>query len=177
MQYRLGPLVWTALLLSWVSPAGATSFTHTLAEFTGSPAAPGSSFPLSAAEVGTFSILLPSGQDIVSATLSGRFGNASAVTSAPVQLLAEGIAVAECLEGLACSVFGASGSQDWSFTFDAGDFDVFADGLLTLSFVQTSFLQVQLGETTLTIQTVPEPATWLLFACGALALSLRRVRG
>ena len=124
----------------------------------------------SACAVGTFAIALPAGETIASAALAGTFGNSSATSSAPVQVFLDGALVATCRDVDPC--FDSQVPVAWSFDLAPADFALLADGSAALSALRTGGQVVRLGETTLTVTTVPEPSSALLLGLGLTALAL-----
>ena len=113
------------------------------------------------------------GEVILSATVSGSFGNSQSTTSATTPVIVDGIQVAFCDDGS----FGGpnTGCQgfSWSFPFASANFSLLADGsaLLTGDFI-TGLGAVRLGPTTLSITTgvIPEPSAAALLGLGLLGL-------
>jgi hypothetical protein len=152
-----------ALALLPGRPAQALTLVASVEEFDGS-------CQPSACVVGTFAIALPPGEAIASAALAGTFGNSSATSSAPVQVFLDGLLVATCRDVDPC--FDSLVPVAWSFDLDPADFDLLADGSATLGALRTGGQLVRLGETTLTVTTVPEPSSALLLGLGLAALAL-----
>ena len=125
-----------------------------------------------ACQVGIFAFQIPAGQTVVGATLDGSFGNANSANTAPVQVRFDNVLVAECQTDQSCTTSDVP--LPWSYTFDAHELALLADGSGTLTALQQGGAMVRLGETTLRIQTVPEPSSVLLVAVGLLALAATR---
>ncbi len=134
--------------------AHAATFTQTLPEysFDGAP-----TFPNPSNIVGTFSFSLPSDEKITAAVLEGTFGNSEFPSSAGVDLYLDNLLVAQCIEFEQC--WSGPGPVTWRFTFDESHFSQLEDGMAVLSAAQTSEFITRLGETTLTIETTPQPST------------------
>lgn len=164
--------------------AEATTITTTIPEFNGIYHAGGDPYPLPAVPVGTFSYTIPPGERVVSATLSGTFGNSSIPNSAAVQVLADGLQVAECLYQDTC--WTSPSPTAWDFIIPSSDLTKLQDGSLVLTAVQTSEYTIRLGEAVLTITTraaaVPTMNEWgmiilaILMAASALWVMHRRKR-
>ncbi|MGB3532340.1 MAG: hypothetical protein WBA13_02365 [Microcoleaceae cyanobacterium] len=145
--------------------AQAATLTITLPEynFDGSPV-----FPNPQNQVGTFFYTLPSDEKIVSATIEGTFGNSILDSSAGVDVYLDNLRVAQCFEFDLC--WSGPGRVSWGFTFDESDFSLLEDGMAMLTASQTSEFVARLGETTLTIQTAPDPPTSIPEATTTLGL-------
>ena len=164
---------------------GATSLELTIPEFVGTPHFSG--FPLPAVTIGNFSYNLPQGEEIISATISGTFGNSQFQSSAGVNLYLDALLVGQCKFAQPCWL-NLSGLIEWSHTFSGSEFLLLEDEAAVLTAIQTSLATIGLGETILKIETepvaiitpipptqvpsIPEPSTWLLFGTGMGILSL-----
>lgn len=133
--------------------------TSTLPEynFDGSPP-----FPAPQNLVGIFSYTIASNETIVSAVISGTFGNSLFTSSAGVDVYLDNLLVAQCFEFDQC--WEGPGPVNWSFTFDSSNFSLLEDGEAILTAAQTSEFVSRLGVTTLTIETItksdpPQPPT------------------
>ena len=145
-------------------PASAATITDTLPEFDFDGEPP---FPTEERTVGIFTYAVPLHESIVSASVSGTFGNSTVSSSAPFEMFVDGVFLGECLITSPCYQKGLV-----DFSFDAPNLSDLMDGSLTLSIVQTDQYFIRLGETTLTIETTPTPipaAAWL-FGSGLLGL-------
>jgi len=121
--------------------------------------------------VGTFSYDL-TGLTIVSASISGNWGNSLNSTTAHNELWLDGLQVADTHD---YSPDPTSNSYvPWSYDFDVSEFSVLADGVAEFHTIQTSEYVVRLGETTLMIEAIPEPVTVCLLGLGGLVLRRRK---
>jgi hypothetical protein len=104
------------------------------------------------------------GQIVTSATISGSWGLDPSTSTADNTLFLDGH---EIVSASATSNSGAWGPYDFIYLTDLDD------GVANLYTQQTWIGMVNLGETTLTIETapVPEPCTMLLVAGGLLGLA------
>jgi hypothetical protein len=158
----LGAASVLALLLLKAAGASGATIEAILPEFSGEC----SPTPCS---VGTFQFTIPDGEQISAALLEGTFGNSGAMSSAPVDLRLDGVLVAQCMDAQPCTMSDVA--VPWSHGFSLHELAVLADGMATLGAEQLGGLMVRLGETTLTITTVPEPSSGLLVALGLLTLA------
>lgn len=145
-------------------PASAVTITDTLPEFSFNGEPP---FPTAEQIVGIFTYAVPTHESIVSASVSGTFGNSTNSSSAPLDMFVDGVFLGECLMTSPCYHGGLD-----DFSFDVTNLSDLMDGSLTLSIVQTDQYFTRLGMTTLTIETTPTPipaAAWL-FGSGLLGL-------
>ena len=155
--------------------ASATVVTSTLGEFNFDGADDGSS---PAQTVGIFSFLLPLGESILSATVSGTFGNSTVYSTAAVDLFGDGAFLGECVFNDVCWT-GAQGLTPYSFAVT--NLADLLDGLFEFAIQQDGPYYTRLGEATLTINTgptaVPLPAGLPLLLAGLGGLALLRRRG
>jgi len=79
----------------------AATITATLPEFNG-PFNPTGPYPGAPLNVGTFTFVIPVGQQITSATLTGTFGNSQFSNTAGVDLRGAGILFGSCVALAAC---------------------------------------------------------------------------
>jgi hypothetical protein len=110
----------------------ASTITVTLPEFDGSYYND-VDYPLAAVEVGTFNYLLPAGEDIVSATLEGTWGNSNSGSTAHNKLYLDGVQVANTYDASPNPYYN---TVPWSYSFS--DFSLLEDGSATLEAVQWS---------------------------------------
>lgn len=156
-----------SLLAAGVSQAATNTTTVTL------PAYTGAGVNNKTETVGTFLFNLPAGESIVSAVLSGFWGNSGQYTTAGQLVYADGLQVASCASGDTCWA-AKSSPMAWSYTFTANQFSALLDGQLTLTDKQIACCQIRLGATTLTIETapaVPEPETYAMMLVGLAAVA------
>jgi hypothetical protein len=157
-------IVCTAIFTMATAPASAVTITDTLPEYDFDGESP---FPTAEQIVGTFTYAIPIHESIVSARVSGTFGNSTVSSSAPFVMFVDGEFLGECLINSSCYKAGLV-----DFSFDVPSLSDLMDDSLTLSIVQTDQYFIRLGVTTLTIETTPTPipaAAWL-FGSGLLGL-------
>lgn len=151
------PLVATGVVCTLVglslnpTYAEAATITQTLPEFDFDGESP---FPNTPQTIGTYSFSIPTGEQIVSAVISGTFGNSSFPNTAPVQVFLDGLNVATCSNSSEPCYFSQTPTA-WSFTFNSSQFALLSDGIGVLTSIQTDQFVTRLGETTLTIETAP----------------------
>lgn len=129
--------------------------------------------------IGTFDLGLPAGQSVISATISGFFGNSTSPSTAAQEIYADGVKVATCAYGADCWS-NIDQPLPWSYTFTGAQLDpfkgLFADGKIVLTDTQTDCCVIRLGTTTLDFTTgptpaVPEPGTYLMMLGGLAAMA------
>lgn len=159
------------ILLAGTSAAlPAQVVTSTIPEFNGTLQSSG--FPQPAVTVGAFTFAPPSGSSLLSAVLSGQFGNSQSASSAGVDVFLGDVLVARCVRLQPCYF----GTVPFVFTFTPEQLAIFSSGTATVTAVQTSESFIRLGPMELTLtyapvtSVVPEPATLTLLASGLLGL-------
>jgi hypothetical protein len=161
------------LSLSLAPAAKATDISLTLPEFNGPSHSDSESYPKPPITVGTFNYTIPADEHIVSADISGTFGNSVVTGSAGVDLFLNGLLVGQNLK----SGPGFTMTVPWSHTFTPAEFSALESGTATLTATQTSEFEIRLGETTLDIHSVvPEPSSLALLTTGGLPLLAFRRR-
>ena len=173
-------LIFCVLLLLFLSIASVSQamITETIGEYS-SPEWTG---VVTEYAVGDFSYDL-TGLDIVSASISGQWGNSLVSHSAHNEMWIDGVLLANTHD---YTPDPYDNPVAWNYTFDVSEFDVLADGLASLSTIQTSEVKVRLAPTTLTIQTtvqttiqtqpVPVPGAFALTGIGASLVGWMRRR-
>lgn len=161
-----------ALLAAGAALAQAGVVTSTLADFsTGDDV--WTEWPLSL-NVGQFNF--SNAGNILSATISGTFGNGFSNTTTEVFVYGDGIEVAYCSLWDDCSTNGETAPVTaWSYTFTADQLAQLEDGALQLSISKEYLGYVNLGSLTLElVNDVPEPATTALLLTGLAGLGWAR---
>ena len=149
------------------APAGQVVIVQTLDEFSSTYHVSGTYYDDYL--VGTFNYDLM-GEIIVSANISGQWGNSACYTTAHNELWLDGVKLADTHD-YSPSPYNTN-IVLWSYDFT--DFSVLEDGVAEFHTIQTSEYVVRLGETTLAIEIIPEPATICLLSLGGLALLRKR---
>lgn len=145
-------------------------------------------FPPSSISIGTFSFTIPTGTQVIGATISGTFGDVNIPVTALTDLYVDNgnIEVAECDQSGGnyppCAVGTSNGlPATWTYTFTSADLTNLASelsgGSIDFTAVQNSpFGTVVVGDPVLDIQLTPEPASIFTFAGGLLAFAALRRR-
>jgi hypothetical protein len=163
-----------ALLLGFAGNAQAATISLTLPEFNGDYYSVG---PYPYYTVGTYSYTIPAGEKVVSAKISGQWGNSTVTTTANNTIDLDGIEVADTYD------FDPPPYSTpvtlWSYVFAPSQLGIFADGSAVLGTQMTSEYVIRMGETNLELTTapcpVPEPTSMVLGLLGiGGALGLRR---
>ena len=157
-----------------VGAAGAATIVVTFPELQNPPALTvAGPFPSpTALDIGTVNFTIPPGERVASARISGFWGSTDVPAStAGVDILLDGIVVAQCVKPAPDCWVDASSQRPWSYTFAKQDLPKLADGTATLTAVQTSEISVRLGLTTLVIETEPADRVPTLSTLPLLALA------
>jgi hypothetical protein len=138
--------------------------------------------------IGAFNFIIPAGDTVYGATISGTFGDANYTSSAlaDLYLLNGTIKIGGCDLNQDGSYPLCATNQDpgalvtWSYTFSSSDLanlaTDFAHGSIDFTAVQNSAGATVIGTPTLDISTVPEPASIFGAAAGLLAFAAFRRR-
>lgn len=160
-----------AILIVSSAQAGVTVIELTLPEYSSPPHDPGTYYDDYL--VGTF-IYDVYGPSIVSATISGQWGNSLSGSTAHNEMWLDGVKLADTHDYSPDPYFYGG---PWSYVFTPAEFGVLADGIAEFHTIQTTEYIVQLGETTLRIESIPAPGAILLGGIGVgLVGWLRRRR-
>jgi len=153
-----------AILIVSSAQAGVTVIELTLPEYSSPEHGPGTYSDDYLVGTFNFSVYGPS---IVSATISGQWGNSLSGTTAHNEMWLDGVKLADTHDYSPDPYYTLY--VPWSYDFDPSEFGVLADGIAELHTIQTSEYVVRLGETTLRIESIPAPGAILL---GGIGLSL-----
>lgn len=161
-----------SVLAAGALAAQAGVVTSTLADFSSADDA-WPQWPLSL-NVGQFSFSSPG--NILSATLSGTFGNGLSSTTAEVYVFGDGVEMAYCSLWDDCATNSeVSPPTPWSYTFTSDQLALLEDGVLSLTVSKEYDGWVRLGSLTLTlVNDVPEPASAALLLAGLAGLGWSR---
>jgi hypothetical protein len=183
MLKRTIPAVILATALLALAAPSKADVSSTIGEFDGSFSF---NFPATTT-LGDFTFTIPSGLYVVSATISGTFGNTDVPGLTNVTALSDyfvgngAIQVAGC-DNLTdpCTAGTVSGAPDpWSYTFTQNQLTTlspfFAAGSLDFSVTQNFVGAIQTGPVTLDMHVAPEPASFFFTCALCLAgIGLRR---
>ena len=144
-------------------------------EIDGPSFTPSGPYPQPPLPVAIRAFTVPVGERVVSATISGYWGTSQLPKStAGVDVLLDGVLVAQCVKDNPACFTGDGGQRPWSHTLTEPELTVLNDGVATLSAVQTSEQNVRLGISTLIVATAPPPTVPTL-SPAALAAMLAAV--
>ena len=128
-------------------------------------------FPQPPLNVATRTFAIPSGERVVSASISGYWGSSGDPNStAGVVVSVDGVEVARCVKPDPSCWTGDAGQRSWSHVFTAQEMLVLNDGAATMSALQTSDERIRLGVSTLLIETAQPPVVPTLSPAGLGAL-------
>ncbi len=139
----------------------ATTITTTLPEFNG-PYNPTGPYPLPAVTVGSFTYTIPAGEHIITAVITGSFGNSFFPDTAGVDVFAGGVMIARCVQLTACDTTLVAPSP-FTYTFSPANLSLLTPGFLAVSAVQTGGNYIRLSQLKLTIVTDGVGPTGLRF--------------
>jgi len=198
-QLRPGILLAAVLTLGLAPQLSASVITSNIGLFDEGPDFSGN-YPLASVNLGNFSFSIPNGATILSATISGTFGNndvpGTTNVTADSDYYVDGTAieVATCdtpnivstgTASLSCDAGSQSGNPTpWTYTFTSADLSTlssdFAAGSLDFNVIQNYYGSVETGQITLSITTssatsTPEPGSLSLIPLGLAGIvALRR---
>ena len=153
--------------------AGAAAAAAFLVEFpeVNGPPVPAGPFPQPPLVVATRTFAVPAGERVVSASISGFWGSSGDPNStAGVNVLVDGITVAQCVKPDPACWTGDVGQRPWSHTFTEPEMTLLNDGSATMTAVQTSDISIRLGVSTLLVETAPQAVVPTLSPLGLLGL-------
>ena len=170
MRKQIFICILTILIVS-SAQAGVTVIELTLPEFSSPYHETGTYYDDYLVGTYNFSVYGPS---IVSATITGQWGNSLSGSTAHNEMWLDGVKLADTHDYTPDPYWYGG---PWSYVFAPAEFPVLADGIAELHTIQTSEYYVRLGETTLRIETIPAPGAILLGGIGAAFVGwLRRRR-
>ena len=160
-----------AILIASSTQAGVTVIELTLPEYSSPHHDTGTYYDDYLVGTFNFSVYGPS---IVSAKISGQWGNSLSGTTAHNELWLDGVKLADTHDYSPDPYYNGG---PWSYVFAPSEFGVLADGIAEFHTIQTSEFVVRLGETTLRIESIPAPGAILLGGIGVSLVGwLRRRR-
>jgi hypothetical protein len=139
------------LIVGSISASGST-LTDTLPEFN-SPEDVGATY-----RVGTFDFTLPFGSTVLSATLSGTYGNSNVPNSSGVDIFLGGNLVNSCSADASAACQNSESPIPWSANINVNQTPNLDLGSTFMNVTQTSPFDIRLGPTTLTIVISPSTA-------------------
>lgn len=145
--------VWLAVCLISAGVCHAGTYSITLPEYNGNGV-------VGATEtIGTFAVVIPPGETLVSAVISGYFGNSESPSTAAQKIYAGGVNVATCIQGSDCWN-NLNSPLPWSYTFSTTELSNLSNKGVALTDTQTDCCVIRLGATTLTYITSAASAQW-----------------
>ena len=164
-RWAVGCVVLLAAML-----AGAATIQIEFAEVNGPPVSEPPFPTLTAAPV-TPPIAIPTGERVVAARISGKWGTFEWPDgTAPVDVFLDGILVAQCEAFEPCWWDDVVGRIEWSHVLTAAELARLQPANPQLTVVQKDQIRVRLGTSKLVMETAPLPAVPTLSPAGLLAL-------
>jgi hypothetical protein len=182
LKLTIPAIIFATALLGLATPARA-DISSTIGEF----GEPFTFITPATTTLGDFTFTIANGLRVVSATISGTFGNNDVPGLTNVTALSDYYVANGTIQVAACDSFSdpctagtVSGAPEpWSYTFSQNDLTAlapeFAAGSLDFSVTQNFLGAVQTGPITLDMQVAPEPASYFFTSVLCLAgIALRR---